>query len=215
MEGRKVLLIRHGTVDKLAVGTGVPRIYGPHEPLDEHGIHQGKRLAENLIHQGIMPDRIYTSQFERAHQTANILQETFPNHPQVIIDTEFNGAHTPQWNHRPETELALVGGNLFADNTLVPDIHGETLPHTYERATNEYKRLLHLHTNENIAIVTHGEIIGMIMHYLSSGEFGQPGIDRSIEKGEALVLTYNKEGNLIEFCAVSNEGNAHTQERMR
>jgi broad specificity phosphatase PhoE len=215
MEGRKILLIRHGTVDKQAVGIGVPRIYGPNEPLDEHGIHQGKRLAENLISQGITPDRIYTSQFERAHQTANILQETFPNHPQIIVDAQLNGAHTPQWDHRPETELALAGGNLFADNALVPDLHGETLPHTYERAISEYKRLLQLHKNETVALVTHGEIIGMIMHYLSTGEFGQPGIDRSIEKGEALVLTYNTEGQLIEYCTVSNEGYPRTLERLR
>jgi len=213
MEGRTVLLVRHGTVDSMAVGTGIPRVYGPHEPLNDHGVHQGIRLAENLIQQGVQPDLIYSSQYERAYQTANILHEKFANHAPVIPDTGFNGAHTPQWDHRPETELAEAGGNYFSDNPMLPEVHGETLPHAYTRVITEYKRVLESHKTGTIAIVTHGEIISMILHYLKVGDLGAPGMDPSIEKAEAMILSYNKEGKLTESHIVTPEGRPHTQER--
>lgn len=210
---RTVLLIRHGAVDMPAVGTGIPRVYGPHEPLSDRGFAQGQQLAENLTRQGYTPDYIFTSQFERAHQTAQILRDTFPTHPPILIDHEFNGAGTPQWNNRPLTELGTVGNNLFADNPLTPEIHGESLPHAYNRVITEYKRVLESHKTGTIAIVTHGEVIGMIVHHLQNGEFCHPGIDRSIDKGEALVLRYGTEGKLIDEHVVYSEGTKHSKER--
>ncbi len=213
MEGRTVLLIRHGSVDSLAVGHGVPCIYGPHEPLSTHGMHQSIRLAENLANQGIHPDLIFSSQYERAYQTANLLHEKFPGHPPVIPDAQFNGARTPQWDHRPATELGLVKGNFFADNPMTPDIHGETLAHAYERVISEYKRVLESHKSGSIAIVTHDEVIGMILHYLKTGDQGTPGVESSIEKGEALILSVNTEGKVIDSQVVTPEGVAHHKEK--
>lgn len=210
---RTVLLIRHGAVDMPAVGTGIPRIYGPHEPLNDHGVHQGIRLTENLLHRGFSPDSIYSSQFERAHQTAEILHSLCPKHPPIVANGTFNGAETPQWNNRPLTELGTAGNNVFADNPMTPNVHGESLPHAYDRVITEYKRILESHKTGTVAIVTHGEIIGMIVHYIRNGEYSNPNIDRTIEKGEALVLNYNKEGKLIDEQTVSSEGIQHSKER--
>lgn len=212
MEGKTVLLIRHGSVDLPAVGTGVPRIYGPLEPLNTHGIHQSIRLAENLSDQGIHPDLIFSSQFERAYETANLLHEKFSDHPPVIPDTQFNGTHTPQWNHRPITELGHVNNDIFADNPFVPELHGETLPHTYERVVSEYKRLLESHKTGTIAIVTHDEIIGILLHYFKVGDHGTPGVEHAIDKGEAIVLMYDKENRLINQRIVTPEGTLHMPE---
>ena len=208
-----MLLIRHGSVDTLAVGNGVPCIYGPHEPLDTHGVHQSIRLAEQLSQQGIRPDLIVSSQYERAYQTANLIHEKFANHPPVIPDSFFNGAHTPQWDHRPETELARVDNNFFAGNPAIPDVHGETLPHVYNRVIAEYKRLLESHKTGTIAIVTHEEIIGIILHHIKHGDRVAPGIEHSIEKGEAMVLTYDKNNTLLDQHIVTSEGGTRRPEQ--
>ncbi len=214
MEGRTVLLIRHGAVDLPAVGTGIPRNYGPHEPLSDRGIHQGILLAEQMKHQGIQPQLIISSLYTRAYQTADLLHKALPDHPPVIPDEKFNGARTPQWDHRPQSELGSVGGNYFADNPYLPDVHGETLPSAYTRVISEYKRILDSHKTETIAIVTHGEIIGMIMHYLTVGEYGAPGVDQTVDKGEALVLRVSSEGKLLDTRhIISAEGSIPHVER--
>lgn len=206
MEPRTVLLVRHGAVDLPAVGTGVPRMYGPNQPLSDHGIQQGLRLGHRLASEDLRPDIIYTSPFRRAYQTAQLLHDTLPQHPVVIPSVHLSGAHTPQWDHRPETELGHMGGNLFADNPFQPEIHGETLPQTYTRVISEYKRLVESHKTGTIAIVTHGEIIGMIMHYLKFGDQGTPGLESTIDKGEAFALYLNSEGKLIETRLILPEG---------
>ena len=215
MEGRTVLLIRHGTVDLPAIGTGIPRVYGPHQPLNEHGIHQTIRLTQQLIGLGIRADLIYTSQFERAQQTANLLHELFPHHPPVIPDTRFNGVEAPQWENRPETELGETGGDMFADNPALPALRGETLKHCYNRVISEYKQVLESHKNGTIAIVTHGEIIDMIMHYHKVGDRGTPGMEHTIDKGEAIILSLTNEGTRIEQRVVTPEGPVVYRERLQ
>lgn len=213
MEGRTVLLIRHGSVDLPAVGTGIPRIYGPHEPLNTHGIHQSVRLAEHLNDHEMHPDIMYSSQYERAYQTANIIHEKLLCHPPVIPDAHFNGAYSPQWDHRPATELGLVNNNFFADNPMTPDIHGETLAHAYNRVISEYIRVIESHKSGSVGIVTHDEVIGMILHYLKTGDRTTAGIEPSIEKGEALILSISPEGKVIGTENVTPEGVAHHKEK--
>lgn len=205
MGNRTVLLVRHGTVD-MREGFGVPTIYGPQEPLNDHGIRQSIRLAQRLSDMGIHPDVIYTSAYKRAHETARCLHDTLPHHPSVITDEQINGSRSPQWNYRPESELALANNNIFADNPCVPEVHGETLPQAYSRVTNEFKRLLKAHQEGTIAIVTHGEIIGMIKHYLAVGDRGTPGVDAAIENSEALFLRISPEGTLLETRIITPEG---------
>jgi len=205
MEGQTILLIRHGDVD-LPVIHNVPVIYDPNTPLSDRGIHQGIQLAKRLNNINIQPDIIHTSTYKRAYQTAKTLHDTFPNHPPVVPNDQISGTRAPQWDNRPATELGLVDNDFFADNPCLPEIHGETLPQTYARTIAAYKRLLNTRPKGVIAMVTHGEIIGMIAHYLSVGDLGSPGVGKQIEKGEALLLRVSPEGTLIETRIISPEG---------
>lgn len=213
--GRKTLvLIRHGTVDPL-FGSGIPTLYGPDEPLNDHGKKESTRLARHLAENGILPTKIYTSSFERARETAALVSETLPNHPPVIRDDHFNGTRTPQWDHRPATEFGHMGNDLFADNPALPELHGETLGQVYDRVTCGASQLKQVNGDETIAVVSHGEILGMITHYLTHGEHAKPATDPQLEKGEALVLRLSPEGRIIDTRFFTPEGPILSKERMR
>ena len=214
MGNTTVLLIRHGDVDS-PVDAFIPTLYGPREPLNDHGKRQISHIAAQFNKQKLIPERIYTSSFERASQAARILSETLVNHPMVIAAEGISGAHTPQWDHRPLTELDRVGDNLFADNPALPDVHGETLPQAYERVTRAYTNILESNRGKTVAIVTHNEIAGMIMHHITHDGKELPGIGRGVGKGEALVLTVSPEGRLLEMRIFTPEGPILSKERAR
>jgi len=204
MEKRVMLLIRHGEVDPLE-GFNVPTVYGPDEPLTDHGFRQSVLLARRLKEEGIAPDLIYSSPFIRAKQTASVIHDTLELHPPVYVDPRLRGADTPQWDHRPASELALVNNNIFADNPMLPDIHGETMSHAYERVTQAYEDLLRKNPEKIIAVVTHGENIGMLMHRITTGKESSAGMGTTVGKGEAYLLHLTPEGSLIESRRISGE----------
>lgn len=187
------LLIRHGHVDSPMGPTG-PRMYGSQQPLNKIGERQMVKFGESLNAKNITPDVIYTSPFPRAVQSAQILSNELPNHPNVVIRDGLRGGSSPQWEGRPISELANVKEDIFSPNPHQPDIHGETLTDAYSRVIKEYQQIVDI--NPNAAIVTHGEIVGIIRHYEQSGDKDKPGIDQPIGKAEGLLIHRN-EGGLI------------------
>lgn len=199
-----VLLIRHGDVKRAVSSSGEQLVYGPNQPLSDMGNYQlqslGKKLSETTL-----PSRIYTSPTLRAVQSASLLQEALPNHPLIIEREGLRAAYTPQWNEQPINELVGAGGDLFAKNPKLPDVEGETVDQAYNRAINEFTTIQKNHPDETVAIITHGEIIGMIQHYLRVGKEGQIGQDATIDKGEALTLKFTPEGKILESRVISSE----------
>lgn len=197
-----LLLIRHGAVDS-PIGPEGPLIYGPKQPLNTQGQHQIIRLGQNLKDSGIVPDVIYTSPFIRAVQSAELLRETLPNHPPIIIREALRGSYSPQWNLRPESEAKGIT-DLFADNPKLPEIHGETLSDAYARILREFQTLHASHPDQTIALVTHYEIIGLLRHYLKTRD-SNPSVDSAIEKGEGLLYRVSPEGDILEERKISPE----------
>lgn len=197
-----LLLVRHGDVKRTQSEAGEQLIYGPNEPLSDLGTYQiqslGKKFSEISP-----PSIIYTSPTLRAAQSAQLLKDSLANHPAIISKENFRAPHTPQWHDQPVREFVSAGGDIFAKNPNLPDMQGETLTDAYNRAIKEFTRIQQVHPNETVAIVTHGEIIGMIQHYVRVGDKGQPGQDNSIDKGEALVFHLTPEGKVLESQVIS------------
>lgn len=200
----QILLIRHGDVKRAVGSFGEQLVYGPNQPLSDMGKYQLHSLG-NKLSETTPPSLIYTSPTLRAVQSTTLLSEALPNHPLIVKKEGLRAAHTPQWNEQPINDLVAAGGDLFSENPKLPDIHGETLKEAYNRAIKEFTDIQKNHPNETIAIVTHGEIIGMIQHYLRVGKEGQFGQDATIDKGEALILKFTPEGKIRESRVISSE----------
>lgn len=202
MHPQNLLLIRHGAVDSPFSPQG-PLIYGPEQPLNTKGKHQIIRLGQQFTNEHLLPSVIYTSPFLRAVQSAELLHETLPNHPPVIVRDNLAGAFAPQWNKRPESEAVGID-DLFADNPNVPDVHGETIEEVYARVVNEYDQIKSFHPQESVAIVTHFEIVGLLQHYLLHPT-ETPRLDHTVEKGECVFYQFSPEGTIIEALRISPE----------
>lgn len=198
------LLIRHGQVDSPMSPAG-PLLYGSEQPLNAIGMLQMKKLGEALTIQGISPSRIYTSPFPRAIQSAQILKNELSNHPPIVIRENLQGGRSPQWEGRSVSQLAGVTEDIFSPNPYEPDIHGESLPEAYSRVIKEYQYLLDENKDNEIAIITHGEIVGIINHFERTQDAHSAGIDQAIGKAEALYMQRNSEGNVISQRVITPE----------
>lgn len=198
------LVIRHGQVDSPTSAEG-PLLYGPEQPLNHLGTQQMTKLGEAMAREDISPSIIYTSPFPRAIQSAQILSDELSNHPTVIVRDNLRGGDSPQWEGRPISELTHVTEDIFSPNPILPDVHGESLQQAYARVTKEYQQLLDENKENSIAIVTHGEIVGIINHYERTHDTHSFGIDQSIGKAEALYIQRNNEGNIISQRVITPE----------
>jgi broad specificity phosphatase PhoE len=211
MNTSEVILIRHGNTDKYN-DKGEQVVYGPSQPLEPSGKIQIQMLG-CALGQRVQPDILITSPTLRALQSAVYLSDALPNHPNIQVHEGLRASAIPQWDDRPVRELAEVGGNMFRANPNVPDVYGEHIEDVYKRATEAFAHIRSQYGDQVVGIVTHGEIIGMIQHAVHHGADSQPGIEESINKGEAVVFQFNPEGALVHEQKISGEYISNHPER--
>jgi broad specificity phosphatase PhoE len=138
----------------------------PSTPLTRWGVFQAQRMAGVLQHTHI--ERIYTSPFDRALQTANIIGNAFHLTPQVVPDLREVLPH-----HVTDIELSKQEqrlGKLLVHSYLrmvKPDGKGEKLHASMWRTRKVWKYITADHARE-IAVVSHYGLISLILLYLHS-----------------------------------------------
>lgn len=160
----QILLIRHAVND--FVKTGKLAGWTPEVHLNDEGKAQaealGKRLADTPIH------HLYASPLERTMETAQAIQQ---HHPKLsIIQNEaigevrygdWEGASIASLRTRKMWELVQE----YPSRAYFPN--GETMRGVQVRAVNEIERLASLHPRETVVVVSHADVIKMIIaHYL-------------------------------------------------
>lgn len=132
--------------------------------LNEAGRAQAKRLAERL---GGLPLRgIYSSPLERALETAEPIARRLQLEVQVL--DSFNELQYGEWTGRTFEELDGVAKwrefNSFRSGTRIPG--GEMMIEAQARMVAGIERLRERHTEESVAVVSHGDLIrAAIAHY--------------------------------------------------
>ena len=156
----RFLLIRHGSTD--AVGKRFAgRMAGVH--LDE----KGKQQAHGLVHQlkSVSLKAIYSSPLERAIETAEPLAKAFEL-PIQICDalTEIDcGDWTNQEIDELRNDRQFQLFNSFRSIASIPG--GEWMGEAQLRIIKQMQKLCLQHTDETIAIVTHGDLIKAAIAY--------------------------------------------------
>lgn len=155
----KIFLVRHGQDEDNASGI----LNGRRDtPLTVLGREQAKIVAEKLKDNGI--EVIYGSPLKRAHETARIIAQEL-GLDEVISD-----------EHLMEREFGILTGKPVADipkyssKTLQTDRvlyfieaeRAENFPALYERGKKVIEEIVARHPDENVLIVTHGDIGKMI-----------------------------------------------------
>ena len=151
----EIYFIRHGE----SAGNREDRFRGRFDfPLNENGIRQAEALREELS--AIEFEAIYSSPLSRAVQTAQILA----NHRQkVIIEHGFNNISLGKWENTPKAEIREKYPELWKLWTTTPEKLAfpgmETLAQVRKRSFETLSKLLKIHLEGRIAVVTHRAVI--------------------------------------------------------
>jgi probable phosphomutase (TIGR03848 family)/uncharacterized repeat protein (TIGR03847 family) len=158
------LLIRHAVND--FVKTGKLAGWTPGVHLNELGLAQAAALGERLADTRI--DALYTSPLERTVETAQAVLEHHPNLQMQLLE-DVGEVRYGAWQG---AELGkLMQRKLWRNVQLFPSRvrfpGGEAMREAQRRAVNAIETLNERHPRETVAVVSHSDIIKMIVaHYL-------------------------------------------------
>jgi probable phosphoglycerate mutase len=159
-----ILLIRHAVNDY--VKTGKLAGWTPEVHLNEDGKAQAEALGKRLAQAPIQ--YMYSSPLERTMETAQAIQA---HHPQLeIIENRAIGeVDYGDWEGMKISDLR--GRKMWEVVQEYPSRayfpNGEAMRDVQVRAVNELERLVKKHPSEMIVIVSHADLIKMVLaHYL-------------------------------------------------
>ncbi len=156
----RVFLIRHGETEWNRLG----RLQGTSNvKLSAEGIHQAHLLAErNPFHH---PSAIYSSDLDRAVETAKILAEKFDL--SVAKMPELRESSFGDWEGKTISDLATEYPEEFGKFFTAPEKfqppNGESFLHCQARVVNALSRIIDYHDNENVLVVSHGAAIRLMI----------------------------------------------------
>ncbi len=206
----KIYIIRHAEVLYTLDKDGNKLMYPTTCPISNEGITQVKSFAEQLKLQGVAFDKIYTSPYTRATQSATILKDILQI-PILIEDGRFQDPWIPGWIGVPlyvQQQLAQKGEDIYMnprsdDQEKYEDVATRAIEGLYDITDNN--------EGGSVAIVSHGDTIRLMMYRLEhpAGEIPNMSILGKydyLKRGEAWFLTFDKEGKFIEKQLLTNEG---------
>jgi probable phosphomutase (TIGR03848 family) len=157
-----IFLIRHATND--FVKTGKLAGWTPGVHLSEEGQAQaealGKRLAETPI------NHLYASPLERTMETAQAIRQHHP-HLEIEHTTGLGEVRYGDWEGmnigtlRNRKMWSVI--QEYPSRAWFPN--GETMRGVQQRAVEEVERLVAKHPNCIIAVVSHADVIKMVLAY--------------------------------------------------
>lgn len=192
----QIMLIRHGQSES---NLDMEHIAGTakNSPLTHNGILQVTRLGEYLKSQNTTFSKIYSSQCDRAFQTANIIKP-FVGEPQVIKTGTLNEVSQGEWEGKTKRGVH-TSKQLLAMKTAGVDFtppNGESLRRVLlEAVTWIYDDILADKelANKTIAIVSHGAIIRSIIAELCG--FGERFMfTAQIDNASHSLISFNEQG---------------------
>lgn len=119
----RLLIARHGNT--FAPGDIVRRVGTTDLPLVASGLEQGRLLGAYLKQNNLLPDVLFTSQLQRAIQTAEQAQQIMGTHLAIETLSIFNEIDYGPDENQPETEVVARLGkealNAWEAQAVVPD----------------------------------------------------------------------------------------------
>ena len=154
------ILVRHGQTqwNKEGKYTGQSDI-----PLNQTGIEQAEAASADILK--LEPDLIFSSDLQRAIQTAHLIRADQPSIP-LITDKRLREIHQGEWEGLQETEIKKRFEEQFKirkENPLeTAPPGGETIGEVYDRVRDFLREMQKKHDGKTILIVAHGVVLAII-----------------------------------------------------
>jgi broad specificity phosphatase PhoE len=158
----KIYIVRHGQDQDNANGL----LNGHRDTaLTEIGLEQANQITNKIQEANLVFDKIYSSPLQRAYRTAEIianrLQLPKPEKLDLLIERDY-GIMSGQ---KVADIEKLCSPNILKTNTVTYFLEAEgaeTFPQVQDRAKQVLEFLTHNHTDQNILLVTHGDLGKML-----------------------------------------------------
>jgi alpha-ribazole phosphatase len=162
--GIRLILVRHGETD-----WNIQQRYQGHTDieLNETGINQAKKLAQELKQEHL--DAIYTSDLNRAVQTATIIAEgrKIPVHKiRGLRECSFGiweGKTFKEMEQKFPEEVARIKG----DPVKQIRAGGESRDQLCVRVEQAIQKIIDQHQDQTVLIVAHGGALAVAMEYIT------------------------------------------------
>lgn len=160
MKQTKIYLIRHGQTDWNVAG----KIQGHADiPLNATGIEQAEKVAQFLKKKQASLAALYSSDLQRAHQTAQEVSKLFEL--EIICTADLREGHYGKIEGITKKEYHERFGSF--DYVNLPEIiEAEPRDKVVARALNYLNGIVQKHTGQHVAVVTHGGLLGSLLTHL-------------------------------------------------
>ena len=189
---KKIVFIRHG---KAAMAGQ------DHErELDEDGIIQANSLKKKLIELGLKNTKVYSSPFKRAVQTIEPFLAEKENN-KAIITPNLEEIHMPKDEKLSKHQIIekMWEDELFkVGNGISHSEHFNKIKPFLDQVFNEFKS-----ENEDIIMITHGVLIGIILKFFFNIKFGFNDW-KKMTMPDIYMLNFDKDNNFIEMKRDNN-----------
>jgi probable phosphoglycerate mutase len=186
-------VIRHGETDWNLDG----RWQGHADvPLNEVGRAQADRLADRLRDGGPRFDAIYSSDLQRAWETARRLGAAVGREP--IPLAELREIDVGAWSGLNSAEVRARFGDVYERIQSGEDVprggNGERFLDLYTRVVAAVERLAAEHAGATLALVTHGGAVRAILLHAARGQQGVNPYRVHIGNTAITVVFHNQAG---------------------
>ena len=189
---KKIVLIRHG---KAAMAGK------DHErELDEDGIIQASSLKNKLIELGLNNAKIYTSPFKRAIQTIKPFAEANKN-VTISEQKELEEIHMPKDDKLTKHQIIekmWEDESFKVGNGISHSDHFNKIKPFLNEVFEKFKS-----KNEDIIVITHGVLIGIILKFFFKINFGFNDW-KKMTMPDIYMLNYDTDNNFIEMKRDNN-----------
>ncbi len=160
MSRTTLFLIRHGQTDwNLA-----DKLQGHADiPLNATGLAQAKKVAQFLKGKQVSLVALYSSDLQRAHQTAQEIAKLFSL--EIILAADLREGHFGKMEGRTKKEYRELYGPFDYKN-LPAIIEAEPRDKVIERVMNHLHTIAQKHKGQHVVVVTHGGVLGSLFTYL-------------------------------------------------
>ena len=176
MKDINIYLIRHGE----STANIIPDLIGqePNTELTSNGVNQAGRLGSRFLKAGIELDRIYSSTYKRAMDTANIFAKVTGYKSSMGLSSDLVEYNAGAWKGKRRSDIYADVENIqkltyLNMNFVFPN--GESYMQVERRASSFIEReivcnkdILAMAEDKSlqIAIFSHGQTIKAILHYI-------------------------------------------------
>jgi len=193
-------LIRHGQTDWNAEG----RWQGSADiPLNAAGREQAERLAARLLAQRTCFDAIYSSDLQRAWETATVVAGMLGNAPEPL--PALREIDVGAWSGLTHREVKAHFPDLlarFESGEDIPRGGGETFGQLYNRVVGAAERLAIERSGQTLALVTHGGPVRALLLHAARGLVGA--LPRPLHIGNTALSVIVRETTGWRILAVND-----------